>query len=51
MITNNDTVHIDKCYTIQDNNNNEDSSAIMEKILVLVCSPHRWIRSRSKDIA
>lgn len=31
MITNNDTVHFDKCYTIQDNNNNEDSSTIMEK--------------------
>jgi hypothetical protein len=31
MITNNDTVHFYKCYPIQYNNNNEDSSTIMEK--------------------
>ncbi|MGA8739251.1 MAG: hypothetical protein WB501_09510 [Nitrososphaeraceae archaeon] len=31
MITNNETVHFDKCYSIQYNNNNEDSSTIMEK--------------------
>ena len=31
MITNNDTTYFDKCYSIQYNNNNEDSSTIMEK--------------------
>ena len=31
MITNNDTVHFDKCYSIHYNNNNEDFSIIMEK--------------------
>jgi hypothetical protein len=31
IITDNDTIHFDKCYSIQYNNNNEDSSTIMEK--------------------
>jgi hypothetical protein len=31
MITNNDTIYFDKRYSIQYNNNNEDSSTIMEK--------------------
>jgi len=31
MNTNNDTVHFDKCYSVQYDNNNEDSSTIMEK--------------------
>ena len=30
-ITDNDTTYFDKCYSIQYNNNNEDSSTIMEK--------------------
>jgi hypothetical protein len=31
MITHNDTTYFDKCYSVQYNNNNEDSSTIMEK--------------------
>jgi len=31
IITDNDTIHFDKCYSIQYNNNNEDSSTIIEK--------------------
>ena len=31
MITNNDTVHFDKCYSIHYHNNNEDSSILKEK--------------------
>jgi hypothetical protein len=31
MITNNDTTYFDKCYSIPYNNNNEDSSTIIEK--------------------
>ena len=33
MITNNETVHFEKCYSIQYNNNHEDSRTIMEKYL------------------
>ena len=31
IITKNETVHFDECYSIQYNNNNDDSSTIMEK--------------------
>lgn len=31
ILTNNDTVHCEKCYSIQYNNNNGDSSTTMEK--------------------